>query len=166
MSAIITDQLRILNAKNFVAGVTSSSNSYYSFVGLTNATDYLTTWENNPPSPKDSFDQENDYWDTMVALKKIKASDVNQVIRKITWSSGTTYDMYRHDISINNTSKPSGSTSLYSANYYVINSDFRVYICLQNGTDPENVTGRPSLDEPTFTDLEPKAAGDSGEDKA
>jgi hypothetical protein len=71
--------------------------------------------------------------------------------------------MYRHDISINNTSKPSGSTSLYSANYYVINSDFRVYICLQNGTDPENVTGRPSLDEPTFTDLEPKAAGDSGD---
>ena len=142
MSAIITDQLRILNAKNFVAGVSSSTNS---FVGLTNATDYLTTWENNPPSPRDSFDQENDYWDTMVALKKIKASDVNQVIRKITWSSGTTYDMYRHDISINNTSKPSGSTSLYSANYYVINSDYRVYICLQNGTDPENVTGRPSF---------------------
>jgi hypothetical protein len=99
----------------------------------------------------------------MVALKKIKASDVSQVIRKITWSSGTTYDMYRHDISRTNTSKPSGSTSLYSANYYVINSDFRVYICLQNGTDPENVTGRPSLDEPTFTDLEPKAAGDSGD---
>jgi hypothetical protein len=163
MSAIITDQLRILNAKNFVATTTSSSNSYYSFVGLTNATDYSSTWENNPPSPKDSFEQENDYWDTMVALKKIKASDVNQVIRKSTWSSGSTYDMYRHDISRTNTSKPSGSTSLYSANYYVVNSDYRVYICLQNGIDPENITGRPSLDEPTFTDLEPKAAGDSGD---
>jgi len=163
MSAIITDQLRILNAKNFVAAATSSSNSYYSFVGLTNATDYATTWENNPPSPKDSFDQENDYWDTMVALKKIKESDVNQVIRKITWSSGLIYDMYRHDISRTNTSNPSGATSLYSSNYYVINSDYRVYICLQNGTDPENPTGRPSLDEPIFTDLEPKAAGDSGD---
>jgi len=163
MSAIITDQLRILNAKNFVATATSSSNSYYSFVGLTNATDYSSTWESNPPAPKDSFEQENDYWDTMVALKKIKASDVNQVVRKVTWSSGTTYDMYRHDISRTNTSKPSGSTSLYSANYYVVNSDYRVYICLQNGTDPENTTGRPSLDEPTFTDLEPKAAGDSGD---
>ena len=163
MSAIITDQLRILNAKNFVTTVASPSNCYYSFVGLTNATDYSSTWDSNPPSPKDSFDQENDYWDTMVALKKIKASDVNQVIRKITWSSGTTYDMYRHDISRTNTAKPSGSTSLYSANYYVINSDYRVYICLQNGTDPENVTGRPSLDEPTFTDLEPKAAGNSSD---
>jgi hypothetical protein len=163
MSAIITDQLRILNAKNFVAAATSSSNSYYSFVGLTNATDYASTWENNPPAPKDSFEQENDYWDTMVALKKIKASDVNQVIRKITWSSGSIYDMYRHDISRTNTSQPSGATSLYSSNYYVINSDYRVYICLQNGTDPENPAGKPSLDEPTFTDLEPKAAGDSGD---
>jgi len=163
MSAIITDQLRILNAKNFVAAATSSSNSYYSFVGLTNATDYASTWENNPPAPKDSFEQENDYWDTMVALKKIKASDVNQVIRKITWSSGSIYDRYRHDISRTNTSQPSGATSLYSSNYYVINNDYRVYICLQNGTDPENPAGRPSLDEPTFTDLEPKAAGDSGD---
>jgi len=163
MSAIITDQLRILNAKNFVSAATSSSNSYYAFVGLTNATDYSSGWESNPPSPKDSFEQENDYWDTMVALKKIKATDVNQVVRKITWSSGTTYDMYRHDISRTRTSKPSGATSLYSANYYVINSDYRVYICLQNGTDPENPEGRPSLDEPTFIDLEPKPAGDSND---
>ena len=163
MSAIITDQLRILNAKNFVSAATSSSNSYYAFVGLTNATDYSSGWESNPPAPKDSFDQENDYWDTMVALKKIKASDLNQVVRKTTWSSGTTFDMYRHDISRTNTSKPSGATSLYSADYYVVNSDYRVYICLQNGTDPENPNGRPSLDEPTFTDLEPKSAGDSGD---
>ena len=34
---------------------------------------------------------------------------------------------------------------------------------MQNGTDPENLNGRPSLDEPTFTDLEPRAAGTSGD---
>jgi hypothetical protein len=163
MAAIITDQLRILNARNFVSVASSSDNSYYSFVGLPNATNYAENWDNNPPAPKDSFEQENDYWDTMIALKKIKASDVSQVVKKITWSSGTIYDMYRHDISRTNTSKPSGATSLYFANYYVINSDFKVYICLHNGVDPENPTGRPSLDEPTFTDLEPKAAGDSGD---
>ena len=163
MSAIITDQLRILNAKNFVSAATSSTNSYYSFVGLPNATDYSSTWDTTPPAPKDSFEQENDYWDTMIALKKIGESDIRQVIRKITWISGTTYDMYRHDISRTNTSKPSGATNLYSANYYVVNEDYRVYICLQNGTDPENPTGRPSLDQPTFTDLEPRTAGDSGD---
>ena len=163
MSAIITDQIRILNAKNFVATATSSANSYYSFVGLPNATDYSLSWDANPPAPKDNFDQENDYWDTMIAVKKISSSDVRQVVRKDVWISGTTYDMYRHDISRTNTSKPSGATNLYSANYYVINEDYRVYICLQNGTDPENPTGRPSLDQPIFTDLEPRTAGDSGD---
>ena len=163
MAAIITDQLRILNAKNFVAGVTTTTNSYYTFVGLPNATDYSSTWNSNPPDPKDNFDQENDYWDTLIALKKIAAGDVRQVIRKITWSSGTTYDMYRHDISRTNPANKSGAISLYSANYYVMNSDYKVYICLQNGTDPENLNGRPSLDEPTFTDLEPRAAGTSGD---
>jgi hypothetical protein len=163
MSAIITDQLRILNAKNFVATATSTTNSYYCFVGLTNPTDYDSNWDFNPPAPKDSFDQENDYWDTMVGLKKIYPSDINQVVKKNVWTSGTIYDMYRHNISRTNTSKPSGATSLYSANYYVINEDYRVYICLQNGTDPENPEGRPSLDQPTFTDLEPRIAGDSGD---
>jgi hypothetical protein len=163
MAAIITDQIRILNAKNFVAGVTSSNNSYYSFIGLPNPTDVQSNWDTNPPPPKDNFDEENNYWDTMIALKKINASDVRQVIQKRFWSSGTVYDMYRHDYSRSNTAKVSGATNLYSSTYYVVNSDYKVYICLQNGTDPDNPNGKPSLDEPTFTDLEPRSAGSSGD---
>jgi hypothetical protein len=163
MSAIITDQLRILNAKSFVSAATTDTNSFYAFVGLPNATDYQSNWDSLPPAPKDNFDEENDYWDTIIALKKVQNGDVKQVVRKITWTSGTTYDMYRHDISRTNTSKPSGATNLYSSNFYVVNEDFKVYICLYNGTDPENPNGRPSLDQPTFTDLEPRAAGDSGD---
>ena len=163
MSAIITDQFRILSAENFVASVTSSSNAYYSFIGLPNATDVSATWNTTPPAPKDSFFDENDTWDTIIALKKITSSDIRQVIRKTDWVSGTTYDMYRDDISRDNLSQPSNSTSLYDSNYYVINSEFKVYICLQNGTDPENQSGRPSLDEPRFTDLEPRSAGSSGD---
>ena len=163
MAAIVTDQIRILNAKNFVNEVKSSNNSYYSFVGLPNPSDYQSDWDSNPPSPKDNFDEENNYWDTIIALKKINSSDVRRVVSRRLWSSGTTYDMYRHDYSRTNTAKISGSTSLYSSSYYVLNSDYRVYVCLQNGTDPDNPAGRPSLDEPTFTDLEPRTAGSSGD---
>ena len=163
MAAIITDQLRILNAKNFVAGVASTANSYYSFVGLPNPTDYDADWETTPPSPIDNFNQEDNYWDTMVALKKINKADVRQVVRKNTWTSGITYDMYRNNISATDVAKPSDAVTLYDANYYVLNSDYRVYICLQNGTSPDNPSGRPSLDEPTFTDLEPRSAGTSGD---
>ena len=163
MAAIITDQIRILNAKNFLSGVSTATNAYYSFIGLPNPSDIQSDWDTNPPSPKDSFSEEDDYWDTKIALKKINASDVRQVITRRVWTSGTTYDMYRSDYSRTNTAKVSGSTNLYSASYYVLNSDYRVYACLHNGMDPDNPNGKPSLDEPTFTDLEPKVAGTSGD---
>ena len=161
MSAIITDQIRILNAKNFISNVGVSA--YYSFIALPNPSDYQSDWDVNPPSPKDNFDQENDYWDTMVALKKINSSDVRQVITKKFWSSGTIYDYYRHDYSRSNPAKISGATNLYSSTYYIINQDYQVYICLQNGTNPDTPDGKPSLDEPMFTDLEPRSAGSSGD---
>ena len=163
MAAIITDQIRILNAKNFLSGVTSTANAYYSFIGLPNPTDIESTWDTSPPSPKDNFDEEDNYWDTMIALKKINSSDARQVVTRRLWTSGTTYDMYRSDYSRTNTAKVSGATNLYAATYFIINSDYRVYACLHNGIDPDNPNGKPSLDEPTFTDLEPKKAGTSGD---
>lgn len=163
MSAIVTDQLRILNARNFVTEITSLDNAYYAYVGLTNPDDYLGSWDEDPPAPKDNFDQENHNWDTIVGLKKINPDNVRFAVKKNTWTSGITYDMYRHDINRDKVSQPSLATSLYSANYYIVNKDFKVYICLQNGTDPENPNGRPSLDEPTFIDLEPRSAGTSGD---
>ena len=55
MAAIITDQIRILNAGNFIAGVSNASNSYYSFIGLTNPADYQTDWDSDPPAPKNNL---------------------------------------------------------------------------------------------------------------
>jgi hypothetical protein len=164
MAAIKTDKLRILSAQQFVAGITTSTNSYYTFIGLLNPTNYKTDWNEHPESPRDNFSQENDYWDTMIALKKINPNDVRLVVNKNEWNTGTTYDMYRHDISSYNPSKPSGATSLYTSNYFVINSNFDCYICLNNGISPEYPTGRPSLDEPLFTnEVEPASAGTSGD---
>jgi hypothetical protein len=163
MPAIITDQLRISKTKDFVNRFSSENESYYVFVGLPNSSEYDLEWNDSPPSPRDCFDDESDYWDSMIALKRVKEEDVKQCIRKITWESGVTFDMYRHDVNRNNVANTSGATSLYSSNFYVLNSEYKVYICLNNGTTPENPNGRPSLDEPIFTDLEPRSAGDSGD---
>jgi hypothetical protein len=163
MSAIITDQLRISNALRFIDDLNSSDNGYYVFLGLSNSTEYSATWEINPPFPRDNFNEENKIWDTMFSLKKISPGDVSPVIRRVNWESGRTYDMYRQDISIDKRANQTDSTSLYSSDYYVITQDYRVYICLQNGTTPESPKGNPSLDEPTFTDLEPRSAGTSGD---
>ena len=49
--------------------------------------------------------------------------------------------MYRHDYDTNNRSLVSNSSRLYSANYYVMNKDFRVYICIDNGAAGINSSG-------------------------
>jgi len=168
MPAIISDQFRILNAANFVAGVANTANSYYTFLGLPNSGDvglgYGTTdWNTNTPAPKDGIKEYNDDYDTMIALKKLGTGDVKRMVRKYSWTGGTVYEMYKSNYTRDNLSPQTASTNLYDAKYYVVNSQFKVYICINNGQNPTNPLGKQSLDEPTFTDLEPKAAGTSGD---
>jgi len=167
MPSHITDQFRIINSNNFVESIKRDAENYYTWLGLPDPTNSLvggsSGWNNSPPNPIDNFENQNDYHDTMLFFKKITGEHVSRVIRRINWASGQKYDMYRHDISINKLSNITNSTSLYTANYFVMNADYRVYICLQNGTDEDNPNGKPSLDEPLFTDLQPKSAGASGD---
>ena len=170
MAAIITDQFRIINANNFMADVVSGNNSYYAFLGLANPTvtgyGRTDTWNSTtvqPPSPTDSINYNNHVYDTMLFGRKIFPGDVRRLIRKVQWTKGTSYDMYRHDYSVTNRSLVSNSSRLYSANYYVMNKDYRVYVCINNGAAGINTIASASLDEPTFTDLEPSAAGVSGD---
>ena len=169
MAAIVTDQFRILNASNFVDNVTDSNNSYYVFVGLSNPTTSgfgrKSDWNesNKTPSPTDNFNYMNFVGDNMSFGKKVTSDNIRRLVRKISWSRGTKYEMYRHDYNSLNRSPITDSSRLYDANYYVMNSDFKVYVCIDNGSSGINTTGNASLDEPTFTDLEPSKAGTSGD---
>ena len=168
MPAIISDQFRILNAANFVAGVADTSQYYYSFIGLPNSQDIgagygQTDWNTNTPAPMDGFKEYNDAWDTMLGLKQLSSDDVQRMVKKTTWTAGTVYEMYKNGYTRENQSPKTSSTNLYDAQYYVVNSDLKVYICINNGQSPDNPQGRQSLDEPTFVDLEPRAAGASGD---
>jgi len=171
MPAIITDQFRILNAETFVksfVGVGSTgNNNFYTFLAHPNPqyTDVVnygkTNWNTDIPDPRDSFQQESLYWDSMLFLKKVQENDVTRVIPRIDWQSGTTYDMYRNTYSGDNLTPVSSSTTLYGSNYYVMNSEYRVYLCINNGANP-NSTGEKSIYEPKFVDDAPRAAGTDG----
>ena len=167
MAAIVTDQFRILNAENFVNSVTNTSNAYYVFVGLANPTasgfGKSSTWDTNTPSPIDNFEYQGFVSDNMSFGRKVTSSNVRRVVRRINWVQGTRYEMYRQDYSINSLSPVSKSARLYDANYYVMNSEFKVYTCIDNGSSGISTTGNASLDEPTFTDLEPSKPGVSGD---
>ena len=168
MAAIVTDQFRILNASNFVDSVSdTNNNSYYVFLSLPNPSvvgyGRSTNWDSNTPSPVDNLDYLSHVKDTMVFGKKITVNDVRRLVRRVDWKQGTTYEMYRHDYSISNPSPKTNSTRLYDSNYYVMNSDFRVYVCIDNGSSIEFPSGKASSDEPTFIDLEPSRAGESND---
>ena len=62
MPAIISDQFRILNAENFVKNITgaaSTTDKYYTFIGMPNALEPqaggTSDWATNTPSPLDGF---------------------------------------------------------------------------------------------------------------
>ena len=171
MPAIITDQFRILNTETFVqsfTGIGTTTNYYYSFLAHPNPTNinienYGTSdWQTDPPEPKDSFRDENSYFDSMLFLKRITSNDVARIIPRVNWESGVSYDMYRNNYSIDNPAPQTDAKTLYESRFYVINSEYKVYICLNNGSNPEYPKGQKSLYEPNFVDTNPQKAGEDG----
>ena len=169
MSAVVTDQFRISNAGNFVDSVLDTNNNYYVFLGLSNPTTpnpgfgRTDTWNSTPPNPIDNLNNEWNYGSTSLFGKKINSANIRRVVRKVEWKTNTAYDMYRQDYSINNKAPVSDTARLYDANYFVVNSDYNVYICIENGSSGSTSQIPTSKFEPTFTDLEPGAAGDTSD---
>ena len=170
MAAIVTDQFRILNANNFIETVENSANSYYIFLGLTDPGSAKygrkadnNTWNSDTPVPEDSINDVNHISDTMIFGKRVTSDNIRRLVPRRDWAAGTRYNMYRHDYTSQNPAPVSGAQRLYDARYFVMNKDFNVYICIDNGSSGINTTGNASQDEPTFTGLEPSRAGESGD---
>ena len=170
MAAIVTDQFRILNANNFIETVENSANSYYIFLGLTDPGSGKygrkvdnNTWNSDTPVPEDSINDLNHVSDTMIFGKRVTSDNIRRLVKRVDWAAGTRYNMYRHDYNSDNPAPVSDAQRLYDARYFVMNKDFNVYICIDNGSSGINTTGNASQDEPTFTGLEPSRAGESGD---
>ena len=173
MAAIVTDQFRILNANNFIETVENSANSYYIFLGLTDpgsgkygrktSVDDPDGWNNDTPVPEDSINDVNHISDTMIFGKRVTGDNIRRLVKRVDWAAGTRYNMYRHDYNSQNPAPVSDAQRLYDARYFVMNKDFNVYVCIDNGSSGINTNGNASQDEPTFTGLEPSRAGESGD---
>ena len=75
MSAIITDQFRVMNAETFIKSLVSvgnTSNRYYTFIGQPNHRNTLAygtpNWGEGPP-PVDGFEEEYQVKETILTLK-------------------------------------------------------------------------------------------------
>ena len=148
MPAIITNKFRIHNAEKFTTALTGSSNVFYLGIGrpqaFTTSTrpDARTDNEGSdvaPLTPADSIQEEFYTFDDLLAAKKVTSSDISFAIPRRNWTTGTTYDYYRHDygnrITGTTTTQTanSGATSLWDATYYVVTDEYNVYKCIDNG---------------------------------
>ena len=166
MAAFVTDQFRILNAGSFIESI--SNNSFYAFLGLSNpqspsagfgrTSDWNTSLANNPV---DNFQYLSHYRDTSLFGKKITTENARRVVRKVDWVQGRQYDMYRHDYRQGNEAPVGRTVRLYDANYYIITDDFKIYICIENGSSGLSPTVPTSTIKPTHTDVEPVTYSDN-----
>ena len=121
------------------------------------------TWNSDTPVPEDSINDLNHISDTMIFGKRVTSDNIRRLVPRRDWAAGTRYNMYRHDYNSDNPAPVSDAQRLYDARYFVMNKDFNVYVCIDNGSSGINTTGNASQDEPTFTGLEPSRAGESGD---
>ena len=161
MPAIITDRFRIHNSEQFKEAFSETSgNTMYLGIGRPQAfatstrADGRTNNEGSdtaPVTPADNLNAQHFPFDDMLAAKKIANSDVTFAIPRRNWTTGTTYDIYRHDYGdrITGTSTAqtanSGATTLHDATFYVLTSDRNVYKCLDNDNNTASTV------EPTHT---------------
>ena len=141
MAAIITNKFRINNAEQFVESFSeTSAETYYLFIGRAHAWASDADVQGNtiaegtdasPPTPNDDVSSEFYNWDDMLGAKLISSSDVSRCIPRRNWTTGTTYDMYEHNISSSNAAN-SGATNLFDATYVVMNSSYAVYKVIEN----------------------------------
>jgi len=153
MPAIITKDFRIQNANQFKESFDEAADTYYLAIGRPQAFSdnqaFNDGTDTNPPTPVDSVGSVDYYvYDDLLSAKKITSANVSAVIPRRNWTTGTVYDYYRHDYGEIDSSgsvitADSGATNLADATFYVMNSTFDVYKCIDNNN------GGTSTDEPS-----------------
>jgi hypothetical protein len=136
MSAIITTKFRYQTAVNLINAMggngSQADDKYYLFIGRTEE------WadEDNPPTPEDSVQQENDARFNMLSLKLITSPKISHVIPRYNWTSGQTYSEFDDQ-----------DDALTTKRFYVYTEDdLSVYKCIKAGAGA-------SIVKPTGTDL-------------
>ena len=158
MTAIVTNKLRVHNAKQFVGGFDGTDvTPIYGFIGrptpwIANESPQVggASDTGNPGFPYDTRAYESKTMQYMLHMKRIAAGNVTHACKNLKWSSGVYFNPYRHDYDgsktvnqlVSGTFQPS---TLADANYYCTSQN-KVYICLKPGqassiVDPAETCG-------------------------
>ena len=151
MPAIITDRFRIHNSEQFSEAFSEAAgNTFYLGIGrpqpfaVSTRADGRTNNEGTdaaPITPADNTTAQTFPFDDLIAAKKITSTDVTFAIPRRNWTTGTTYDIYRHDYGEYATGTTTaitangGASTLHDSAFYVLTTDRNVYKCLDNNNN-------------------------------
>ncbi len=155
MATVRTNDLRVQNASNLMDSLNEGDATTYMFLGRPTP---WPTGDNNPPTPLNNFNEFYRTFDQMLSCQKVTNADAWHLIPKRTWTSGVVYDIYRPDYSLELTAY-SKASNLYDANFYVVNRNADVYVCLYNNSRSNN-NPTISTEEPLNTSNVPFTTGD------
>ena len=116
MVAIVTKEIRVQNAANFIADV--GSNSMYLFIGRSQQ------WPNSDATVATPVDKNLDKQTAhqrMIAAKKMSTGDLSHAVPRYNWVSGNTYPAYDDNVN------PAGTQ------YYVLTDELKCYKCIIAG---------------------------------
>ena len=147
MTAIVSQNFRVVNAENFKEDVRNSN--VYVAIGKADAWSASTAdlTDGTPPAPNDHLDDSAAARYQMIGMQKLGAGDVSHVVKRHDWTTGVVYEQYDSDLA-----------DLYDKNpcFYVLTNEFKVYKCIDNNN------GAASTVQPIHTTPTPTGSATDG----
>lgn len=136
MSRLIVSNFRTHAAAQFLESVSETANSIY-YIGAHKSTPF--TNDLSPPDPVNSIIETHyNLYDDLIFGKNVTPADIKHMIRNVSWTSGTVYDMYDDTVA-----------DLETKNFFVVSpesTNYHVFKCLNNSN------GSPSTSQPLFSE--------------
>lgn len=143
MPSIVQSGFRIRNASNFVFFLGTNT---YMFIGKTTPWTGSGIQDYSPPVPVDNVSSSKEIWKNIIAIKRVKSSDVHLGIKRYDWTGTDVFEPYS-----------ATDPDLFRKRFYCysVNSGEagRVYKCLSRGVGP-------STQQPTGNSRDPEVKSD------
>ena len=144
MAKLTTKNFKLHHVRQFIESITEPSNTvYYVFAGNPGSTSFSRIEPvdsgTDPRIVEATSDMTQRVYDLMTHAKRVTASDVAPMVRRINWETGTVYDQY------------DSNSDLGEKNYFVVSqsgnqNNYYVFKCLYNNY------GAVSTEQPQFSE--------------
>ena len=150
MPAILTNNLSVINAENFVDSFVNGESNIFMAIGKgweegdsvpTNTTpDMVNKWDDemNPPVPVDSITRQREFRETILGIKKIMLNDILIMVPRVDWVENRIFATKSWDDKV----------GVRATDYYCLTSNNEVWECVHTPANKSlGVTVEPVLPE-------------------